>query len=250
MTTPTFQPASAQVDPAEYELPPEEARPNYDNLITEDGAPVDSILVERQYRLLTEPLLSSWPGPGEGRPFLILANVGLFHSDLKPPYVPDVLLSLDARIEGDPSRKENQSYYVWRHSKPPDVVIEIVSDRLGGEETHKMRGYALLRIPYYVIFDPRDPLGHGPLRGFWLGEQGYQPVDPRWLPAVGLGLVLWRGTLADIEWEWLRWCDRNGKPIPTGAEHADDEKKRADQAQERIRQLEAQLRAKGIEPQA
>ena len=75
--------------------------PNIDHLITEDDTPVDNIFSEKQQRLLTEPLFSSWEGPGEGRSFLALANVGLFHDVHEPPLVPDVMLSLDVRSPGD-----------------------------------------------------------------------------------------------------------------------------------------------------
>ncbi len=34
---------------------------------------------------------------GEGRTFLALANVGLFHELHEPPHVPDVMLSLDVQ---------------------------------------------------------------------------------------------------------------------------------------------------------
>src|SRR5712692_470603 len=69
--------------------------PNLDDLVTEDGAAVDNIYTEKQYRLLTEPLYSSWAGPGEGRPFLVTTNVGLFPIPRNPAIVPDVMLSLD-----------------------------------------------------------------------------------------------------------------------------------------------------------
>src|SRR5438445_13730888 len=83
--------------------------PNLDDLVTEDGAPVDSIYAEKQYRLLTEPLYSSWAGPGGGRPFLALANVGWFHTSAQPPLVPDALLSLDAFPSGDLRSKGGHS---------------------------------------------------------------------------------------------------------------------------------------------
>ena len=53
-----------------------------ENLVTEDDTPVDNILSEKQQRLLTEPLYGAWSGPDQHapghRPFLALANVGLF----------------------------------------------------------------------------------------------------------------------------------------------------------------------------
>jgi len=72
-----------------------------DHLITEDDTPVDNFFSEKQQRLLTEPLYSSWPGPGEDRPFLVAANVGVFYSISEPAIVPDIFLSLDVRMAED-----------------------------------------------------------------------------------------------------------------------------------------------------
>src|SRR5258707_14676676 len=79
---------------------PEWAIPDLSKLITEDDTPVDSIFAEKQQRLLTHPLYCSWPGPGEGRPFLALANVGYFYSYRKPSLVPDMMLGLDVEKAG------------------------------------------------------------------------------------------------------------------------------------------------------
>src|SRR5262249_60466438 len=108
-----------------------EVIPNLDNLVTDDGAPVDNVFVEKQQRLLTEPLYTSWPGPGEGRPFLAMADVGLFHTYREPPLVPDALLSVDVALGEDLQVRENRSYFQWLLGKAPDVVIEIVSDTRG-----------------------------------------------------------------------------------------------------------------------
>jgi hypothetical protein len=93
--------------------------PDVSGLVTEDDTPVDNILAEKQERLLTEPLYSSWSGPpvgddGQGRRFAVLANVGLFPSPDEPPVVPDVMLSLDVVIPEDLREKKNRSYFVWR----------------------------------------------------------------------------------------------------------------------------------------
>jgi hypothetical protein len=228
------KPVPEQTPPAEptLELPPE-VFPNVDELEIEDGKPVDSIFVEKHYRLLTEPLYASWNGGGEGRPFLALSDVGLFFKRGEPPLVPDVMLSLDVQA-GDLSRREHNSYFMWIVGKPPEVVIEIVSDRRGGEETHKLQSYARICVGYYVIFDPAEILGNGVLRAFELRVRAYEPIDPAWLSQVGLGLTLWDATHEDMQARWLRWCDRQGRIIPTGRERAE--------------RLLAQLRAAGIEP--
>src|SRR5262249_2710532 len=75
-------------------LPPE-YWPNYDQIVTEDDQAVENIYSEKQQRILTEPLYSSWPGPGECRKFAVFSNVGLFYAIKKPPLAPDVFLSLD-----------------------------------------------------------------------------------------------------------------------------------------------------------
>src|SRR3954468_19755682 len=68
---------------------------NDEEFPTEDHKPVDQIFIEKLYRLLTTPLYTSWTGPGEGRPFLVLANVGWFYKEKTPPVAPDCMLSLD-----------------------------------------------------------------------------------------------------------------------------------------------------------
>jgi hypothetical protein len=69
---------------------------------------------------------------------------------------------------------------------------------------------------------------------------------------------LWEGTYEDMHATWLRWCDRDGNLIPTGAEwrqradqeqqRADQEQQRADQEQQRAERLAMRLRAMGINP--
>ncbi len=103
--------------------------------------------------------------------------------------------------------------------KSPDVVIELVSDRRGGEDTLKKRHYARIGVKYYVIFDPEKHLRKGVLRAFSLRAGSYKPLKRLWFKSVGLGLMLWEGTYETrTEDCWLCWCDEQGKPIPTGRE--------------------------------
>jgi hypothetical protein len=127
--------------------------------------------------------------------------------------------------------------------KPPDMVIEVVSDRSGGEEDFKLEEYARIGVPYYVIFDPDEHLRGGVLRVFHLVRGGYRSRKASWLPRVGLGLKLWEGTFEGLTRSWLRWCDHEGIVVPTGEERAEQERQRAER-------LAAQLRALGIDPEA
>jgi Uma2 family endonuclease len=225
---------------ATWRLSPEEY-PDVESLVTEDDTPVDNIFSEREQRLLTDSLYDSWTGGG--RSYVALANVGMFHSLREPPHVPDVLVSLDVAPPKDLQFKRNRSYFFWEFGKPPDVVIEIVSNDEGGEDTRKLQAYAQLGIAYYVLHDPYQYLSDEVLRVYELQASSYAPRSDAWLPKVGLGLTLWHGVYQQFEDEWLRWCDRDGNILLTGAE-------RAEQAETRIAQLEAQLRALGIAPQA
>ena len=230
--------------PTVYDPPP---YPDTSLLITEDGKPVDNLFVEKQYRLLTEPLWTSWKSPA-GRPFRVMANVGLFFAYKQAPLVPDVMFAIDVDPPPSPREKDARSYFVWVVGKPPDVGIEIVSDRRGGEDTEKLLAFERIKVPFYVIFDPDEVLDGGVLRGFALHQEKYRPVDPIRLGNLGLGLKRWDGEFEGTEESWLRWIDADGVLIPTGKERAEAERVRADAAEARIKQLEEKLRSAGIAP--
>ena len=226
-----------------------EYEPSYDDLVTEDHKPVERILIEKLYRLLTHPLYASWPGPGDGRSFLVLANVGWFYKEKTPAVVPDCLLSLDVTCPRDLHNKQGHSYYQWQMGKPPDVLLEFVSDKLGGENSFKRDLYARQGVPYYAIYDPEHCLSEETLRTYELSGGSYRSVEAGPWPAIGLGLRLWPGVFEGHEDVWLRWCDARGEIIPTAEERAAILAERARQADERIRQLEAELRLlKGTPP--
>ena len=145
---------------------------------------------------------------------------------------------------------------------PPDVVIEIVSNKKGGELGKRRARYARMRVQYYVVYDPLGELGDVALRAFELHGSTYVELVRPWFEDVSLGLVAWDGTFEGIQRSWLRWCTRDGKIVPTGAERAgtekaraDTEKARADTAEARAtdekaraERLAARLRAMGVEP--
>jgi Uma2 family endonuclease len=238
--------------PANYRIPAE-FEPDISNIITEDDAPVDNILSERHQRLLTHTLHASWK---PGRPFLAVANVGLFYALRKPPLVPDVMLSLDV----DPQKgaetinlaeKSNRSYFVWEYGKPPDVVIEIVSNLQGGELDEKFIRYAEIGIDYYIVFDPFEEYGTPAVRAFSLMSGVYQSLPEARFDAIGLELRLWQGVFEGYNGEWLRWFTTDGFMLPSAEElqaALDIERERADAQQRRADRLLAKLHALGIDP--
>ncbi|MFZ4658166.1 MAG: Uma2 family endonuclease [Caldilineaceae bacterium] len=212
-------------------LPPE-LWPNIDHIVTEDDEPVDNIGSEKQQRMLAH-ILFGWAGPGEGRPFAVFANVGLYYSIHEPPLVPDVMVSLDIKLPDDIwLQKKNRTYLLWEHGKPPDLVIEIVSNKVGKEGDLKKTKYAQIGIKYYVIYDPAQRLSKQKLRIYELASTGYRLLKGHWMAGIGLGLTFWQGKFEDITTTWLRWCDQEGNPLSTGDERADQAQQQAELAQQ------------------
>src|SRR5207237_743687 len=152
-----------------------------------------------------------------------------------PAIVPDVLLSLDVIVPEDWWTR--RSYFVWEFGKAPDVVIEIVSNTKGEEKGTKLNTYARIGVPYYVIYDPFRNLGEEVLEVEELRARAYGQRPNTWLPDVELGVTLWEGTFEECYGTWLRWCDRDGVVIPTGAELAESARQRAERLAERLREL-------------
>ena len=250
--------------------------PDVDALVIEDDAPVDNLISEKQQRLLTEPLYSNEDVLGD-RLFLAAANVGVFYAIKQPPIVPDVFVSLDVEVPQDWTQKRNRTYLVWEFGKPPDIVIEIVSNREGNELGRKLQDYARMGVGYYAVFDPLHQLGSTDLYLFENRANRYQALAESWFEEMGLGLTLWDGVFEGKRDScnnphgnrWLRWHDATGAVIATGAElasqerqradtesrradierqRADTESQRAEAAEARAIQLADQLRSLGIDP--
>ena len=227
-------------EPAEDLIP----RPDISHLVTEDDTPVDNLFSEKQMRLLADSLYNGWSGPSDGRPFLAATDVALYYGLNTPPLVPDLLLSLGVTPPGDPKPKENRSYFVWEYGKAPDLVVEIVSNRKGGELGDKLLDYARAGVGYYVVFDPFHELGEEPLRAFTRRGNRFHETADRWLEEVELGLLLWEGPYEG--WPptlWLRWVNRSGALIPTGAEALAAASQRAEAARQQAEAARQQAEA-------
>jgi Uma2 family endonuclease len=231
--------AEVILEPEIIEIP----EPDLSDVITEDDEPVDNIFSEKQQRLLTETLYSSWRKMLEPEThFVALANVGLFYSVNESAVVPDVMVSLDVELPEELWEKKHRSYFIWEYGKLPEIVIEIVSNRKGGELSTKKSLYSRLGITYYIVFDPYKQLNSKLLHIFERHASEYISRRKSWLPVLGLGLELWEGAYKGHEALWLRWVDEEGNLLLTGEETAEQERQRAER-------LAAQLRALGVEPE-
>lgn len=205
-------------------------------LITEDDEPVDNLYCAKLQRLLVAILYASWSlpedaeNPAAPRTFLADANVGIYSTLRGRALVPDVFLSVGVEVgEEWQTDKEPRCYFVWEFGKPPDMVLEIVSNKVGNETGSKLRDYARAGIRYYVIYDAWLSLSNVPVRVYELAAGGYRLRANRQLPELGLGLTLWQGTFEGLSGDWLRWTDLAGNLLPTAQELADQETARANQ---------------------
>jgi Uma2 family endonuclease len=225
--------------------------PDANQLVTEDDTPVDNFASAKQQRLLVSSLYTSL----QSQTFLAEANVGIYYTDLQPPIVPDIFLSLDVQAPENWWEKQNRCYMVWRFGKTPEVVIEIVSNKEGDELGKKLQIYEHMRASYYIVYDPNQQLGEKILRVYELRGRRYFEASETWLEQVGLGVTLWKGEFEGRQDNWLRWCYQDGNILLTGDEHAEQERQRAEQERQRAEQAEQRaqllaerLRAMGIDP--
>ncbi|MCS6774171.1 MAG: Uma2 family endonuclease [Thermoflexales bacterium] len=218
-------------------------------LVTEDDQPVDNLFSAKQQALLVDALYTSWAHPTEGKRFLAVANVGVFSGLYDQPVVPDCLLSVGVEPVQELWIEEGRSYFTWVYNKPPDLVVEIVSNQKGGELERKAERYARIGVRYYVVYDPPRAVMTEPLRVMANVVGRWQEQASGWLAELGLGVTLWEGMYEGIRTTWLRWCDEAGQILLIGRELAELERQRAAAERQRAERLAAKLRELGIDPE-
>ncbi|NEQ38532.1 MAG: hypothetical protein F6K40_20570 [Okeania sp. SIO3I5] len=61
----------------------------------------------------------------------------------------------------------------WYFGKPPDITLEIVSNKIGNKLGSKWEDYAFARVGYYVVYNPLKQLGQNILRVYKLRGNSY-----------------------------------------------------------------------------
>src|SRR5262249_58834307 len=111
-----------------------------------------------------------------GRPRVYVSgNLLLYYEEgnRRKHVAPDVLVTIG--IDKEPRR---DYYLVWKEGKAPDFVAEITSKTTKREDQKtKLAIYRdILRVPEYVLFDPRAEYLKPPLQGFRLVGPDYVPI--------------------------------------------------------------------------
>ncbi|MEZ4222400.1 MAG: Uma2 family endonuclease [Polyangiaceae bacterium] len=222
--------------PSESHLRP----PGVDQLVVDDGEPMESARHRQQMMVLIESLEYAWRGRTDfyvgGNMFLYFSETQTRKNDFRGP---DVFVVMNT------SRRERKAWVVWEEDgQAPDVVIELTSESTEHvDRGDKMRIYArALRVAEYFLFDPFS----AKLEGYELDSLSAayvqkQPDSEGRLACKRLGLSLGvvPGTLWSVEAPWLRWL-RAGEVLPMPSEaalsalaHADAETERANAETER-----------------
>ena len=230
--------------------------PSIDELVTDDGVPMESERHRAQMNLLIESLNLAWV---HRRDFYCGGNMFLYYSALQAKKNdfrgPDVFVVLDTE------RRERKAWVMWEEDgKHPDVIIELTSESTAAvDRGEKKRIYArVVNVPEYFIYDPLT----GALEGYQLDIQRreYDLVAPgangRYAShRLGLELGIWHGRHADCDGPWLRWYTPDGKLLSTPREaHAEAEARRAEAEARRTeaeaRRAEAEARRTEAEQRA
>ena len=150
---------------------------------------------------------------------------------------PDLLIAFNADPE---TYKNNNGYIVSIQGKHPDFVMEIASRSTGRQDVvEKRAAYAALEVPEYWRFDETGEFHGTRLAGDRLLDDQYEPVPIETVEEGGLQGYN-RVLNLFIQWEHgeLRWHDpETGQHIMTFKQERD----RADAAEDRVRELEAEL---------
>ncbi len=154
---------------------------------------------------------------------------------------PDVFVALGAE-----RRRRGHQYLVWEEGAAPDLVIELVTRHTKAGQRKKFSVcQQALRVREYCLLDIEGGLLSPRLQGYRLLDGVYQPIEPLngRLHSVVTGLHL------EQDGDALRlWDPATNAWVPTDAERAEQQIARADAAEERVRQLEAELARRGGTP--
>ncbi|MBD2300324.1 Uma2 family endonuclease [Nostoc sp. FACHB-87] len=219
--------------------------PSSEELPDSDDTPVDNELQDLIPGLLKALLAMAWP---ERMDWFFGVDMGIYYDPDLPAIVPDGFLSLG--VERFYDEYLRPSYVLWEEKKLPILVFEVVSQTYRGEYSTKKAEYAKLGILYYVVYNPlrrRKPR----LEVYKLVNNAYELLHDGnhvWLPEIGLGIGIERGTYLGIPREWVYWYNEQGERLLTPEEQAQQAKQQAQQAQQQVQLLAERLRSLGVDP--
>ncbi len=242
-------------------LPDWEPEPPPDDLIFDDGEPLESNRHRIAMNVLIRSLQQAWHDRDDyftgGNMFIYYSRTQARNRDFRGP---DFFVVLG--VDGTRSR---QGWVVWdEEGRYPDVIVELMSPSTAASDLGVKKDlYAhTFKTRHYFVFDPFDPTS---LQGWQLnGQWDYQPLTPNeqgwlWCETLGFWLGQWEGTVDRETATWLRFYDRDGHlillPEEAAQQQAEAAQQQAEAAQQqaeaerrRAERLAERLRALGEDP--
>ncbi|QQE64225.1 hypothetical protein GFS31_09050 [Leptolyngbya sp. BL0902] len=216
-----------------------------------DGEPVAETYVHFYALLATLEVLRQYL---EGRRATVLANQFLYYSQGMPKLrvAPDVMVIFDV----EPGGRDN--YKVWEESQVPSVIFEMTSAGTQDQDkTFKRTLYEQMGVAEYWLFDPKGEWVEGQLQGYRLEHDVYYPItDGRSEPlqlrlqAEGSLIGFYREDTGEkllIPGELAQALQQESVARQQAEQRAEQERQRAEQAEARLIELQAQLKAHGID---
>lgn len=195
---------------------------------TKDSNLTQNPLTSDQFQLFQSHLLESTFIPPNYPSNQVFAgsSINLFFDPRRPQQFkrPDWfgVIGVDKLYRGQNIRR---SYVSWQERFNPLIVIEFLSDETATEDLGQTPAGVdaiptkwdvyeqFLRIPYYILFDPKTDK----LEAFHIVGTRYEPLELIQqrirIPSVELELGLWKGNYHGVERQWLRWSDVRGNWI-------------------------------------
>jgi Uma2 family endonuclease len=201
--------------------------PSSDELVYDDGEPMESARHRQQMTVLIESLEYAWRDRDDfyvgGNMFLYFSETQAKKNDFRGP---DVFVVMNT------TRRERRAWVVWEENgQVPDVIIELLSDKTERvDRGEKMRVYARLRVGEYFLFDPFSAVFEGYELDVLHGTYKRKLPDERGrLRCERLGLLLAPApsTLWGFEAPWLRWIDDEGRVLAMPVEATQSAEERA-----------------------
>jgi Uma2 family endonuclease len=187
--------------------------PRIEELVVDDGEPMESYRHRQQMNLLIESLEYGWLHRDD---FYVGGNMFFYYSEAQTRKNefrgPDVFVALGT------DKRERQAWVVWLEGgKTPDVIIELTSDSTRSiDRRDKKLLYERLKIGEYFVFDPFSAELDG-----WELDAARRSYRPKVADAqgrlrsnlLGLDLGVVKSTLWSVEAQWLRWLSEGGVPL-------------------------------------
>ena len=187
--------------PQQDAAPPEQQYPDYWSYLP-DPEPVEDAMQQLPTITRIFPMIE---GHFSDRPDVLVTSEAYLcwdRSNKNAKLSPDCMVAIGVKVE-DVELKNG--YLIWEIGKPPDVVIEVASERTARADlTSKRERYASLGIPEYWRLDPSGGDRYGePLVGEYLVDGAYRRFEPR---ADEDGIIWSRSEIMGIN---IRWDGRH-----------------------------------------